>query len=47
MTNPYLSIIIPIYNAEKYLHQCIDSVLSQDFTDYELWLIDGLLGFIN
>lgn len=37
---PLLSIIIPIYNAEKYLNQCIDSVLSQDFKDYELLLID-------
>ncbi len=37
---PVLSIIIPIYNAENYLRQCVDSVLSQDFQDYELWLID-------
>ena len=37
---PKFSIIVPIYNAEKYLHQCIDSVLNQSFKDYELWLID-------
>lgn len=40
MNNPLLSIIVPIYNAERYLHQCIDSILNQDFEDYELWLID-------
>lgn len=38
--SPFLSIIVPIYNTEKYLRQCVDSILSQDFTDYELWLID-------
>jgi len=35
-----LSIIVPIYNTEKYLRQCVDSILSQNYTDYELWLID-------
>ena len=30
------SIVIPIYNVEKYLHQCIESVLKQSFHDYEL-----------
>ena len=35
-----LSIIIPIYNVEKYLQKCIESVLSQDINDYELLLID-------
>ena len=34
------SIIVPIYNVEKYLRQCVDSILMQDFTDYELLLID-------
>lgn len=37
---PKLSIIIPVYNTEKYLDKCISSILQQDFTDYELWLID-------
>lgn len=37
---PTFSIIIPVYNTEKYLRQCIDSILTQDFNDYELWLID-------
>lgn len=35
-----ISIIIPIYNAEKYLHRCIDSIISQTFTDFELLLIN-------
>ena len=34
------SIIIPVYNVEKYLNQCVDSVLVQDFTDYEIILVD-------
>lgn len=37
---PLISIIVPVYNAEKYLHQCIDSILSQTFEDFELLLID-------
>ena len=35
-----ISIIVPIYNTERYLNRCIDSVLSQTFTDFELLLID-------
>lgn len=35
-----ISIIIPVYNVERYLRQCIDSILAQTFTDYELLLID-------
>lgn len=38
--NPNVSIIIPVYNAEKTLHRCIDSVLSQKYTDFELILSD-------
>lgn len=38
--NPTISVIVPVYNAEKYLHRCIDSILSQTFTDFELLLID-------
>ena len=38
--NPTVSIIIPIYNAEATLHRCIDSVLTQKYTDFELILVD-------
>lgn len=34
------SVIVPIYNIEKYLRRCIDSVLAQTFNDYELILVD-------
>ena len=37
---PLISIIVPVYNAEKYLHRCIDSILEQTFTNFELLLID-------
>lgn len=37
---PQISVIVPVYNAEKYLHRCIDSILAQTFSDFELLLID-------
>ena len=37
---PQISIIVPVYKAEKYLHRCIDSILSQTFADFELILIN-------
>ena len=35
-----LSIIVPVYNVEQYLRACIDSILAQTFTDWELILVD-------
>lgn len=35
-----LSIIVPVYNVEKYLAACIDSILAQSFTEWELVLVD-------
>ena len=40
MNNPKISVIVPVYNVEKLLHRCIDSILAQTFTDFELLLID-------
>ena len=37
---PFLSVIIPVYNVEPYLRQCVDSVLNQKLEDYELILVD-------
>lgn len=37
---PIVSVIIPIYNVEKYLRECIESVLVQTYTDFELILVD-------
>lgn len=34
------SIIVPIYNVEKYLRCCVDSVLAENFADYEMILVD-------
>ena len=37
---PSISVIIPVYKAEKYLHRCVDSFLKQTFSDFEVLLID-------
>ncbi|WP_447951997.1 glycosyltransferase family 2 protein [Chryseobacterium koreense] len=37
---PKLSIIVPIYNVEEFLEECINSILIQEFKDYELILVD-------
>jgi len=36
----FFSIIIPVYNVEKYLRECVDSIISQTFSDYEIILVD-------
>lgn len=35
-----ISVIVPVYNSEEYLAQCIDSILAQTYTDFELILVD-------
>lgn len=40
MVEPQISVIVPVYNTEKYLHRCIDSILVQTYTNFELLLID-------
>ena len=38
---PFYSIIIPTYNSEQTISSCLESVLSQDFNDFELIIVDG------
>ena len=38
--NKKISVIVPVYNAETYLPQCIESILRQDYEDLELLLVD-------
>lgn len=40
MQSPEISIIVPVYKVEKYLSKCVDSILAQTFTDFELILVD-------
>ena len=37
---PLISVIVPVYNAESFLHICVDSILKQTFHDFELMLRD-------
>ena len=38
--NPKISVIVPVYNVKEYLSRCVDSILAQTFSDFELLLID-------
>lgn len=40
MNEPLFSIIIPVYNCEKYIKETLDSIFEQDFNDYEVICID-------
>lgn len=43
---PKISVVVPVYNDESYLNQCLDSILSQTFKDFELILVnDGSTDF--
>lgn len=37
---PKISVIVPVYRVEPYLHRCVDSILAQTFSDFELILVD-------
>lgn len=37
---PIISVVVPVYDVEKYLYDCVDSILTQSFTDLELILVD-------
>ena len=37
---PQITVIVPVYKVEPYLRRCVDSILSQTFTDFDLVLID-------
>lgn len=36
------SVVIPNYNSEKYIKKCLDSILAQDFTDYDIIIVDDM-----
>ena len=38
---PLISVCVPTYNASKYLRECLDSILAQTFTDFELLIVDN------
>lgn len=40
MFMPLISVIVPVYKVEPYLHRCVDSILDQTFKDFELILVD-------
>lgn len=40
MKNPLVSVIIPVYNVEKYLPACLDSICNQTFRELEIIVVD-------
>ena len=39
-SNPAISVIIPLYNTEKYIGDCLDSIFNQTFTNFEVIVVD-------
>lgn len=42
MSSPKVSIIVPVYNVEKYFSRCLDSILNQTFQDFEILIVNDL-----
>ena len=40
MSNPEVSVIVPVYNGENYIERCVESILNQTYENFELLLID-------
>ena len=40
MSQPKISVIIPVYNTAKYMDECLESVLTQTFKEFEVILVD-------
>ena len=40
MSNPLISVLLPVYNEEKYLSQSVDSILNQTYRNFELIIIE-------
>ena len=38
---PAISVVIPMYNAEKYIGDCLDSIFAQTFQDFEIIVVDN------
>ena len=39
-SNPTISVIVPVYNIEKYVKECINSILAQTYTNFEVIIVD-------
>ena len=40
--NPKISVVMPVYNVEKYLRECLDSIRAQTFTDWECICVNDI-----
>ena len=40
MKNPILSVIVPVFNVDRYIQQCVDSLLNQSLVNLEIILVD-------
>ncbi|MCZ6167899.1 glycosyltransferase family 2 protein, partial [Campylobacter ureolyticus] len=40
MSNPLISVVVPVYNVEKYLKKCIQSIIDQTYKNLEIILVD-------